>query len=276
MSDKVKSFAAPSKTVKTKRPSTVGVPSSTTRKVTNPPKEKPKFAVKKNTTIIADGDTTILRQEGLAPDFNADDRQIAYGKFLRSMLEECIIDEKIEREETQMDLQMAQLAERFQKTMEQLDMTNRRLKDISFVVDQKRLLDLKSTDTSKFFNTTDDSNAQELLQNLNTAEKACLDNLVMKNVDFGFDKDSSHQQLLDAVNDAIEGLNEIKKHSNLDTAKFEEYQKSHESIQKFEKEKFDLETLKTDFEKRFPKFNEKLLKEASEKIAKMMEDDDDD
>lgn len=72
------------------------------------------------------------------PDFDAEYRQIAYGSFLRAMLEECLVDEKIEREENQMDIQMAQLADRFQKTVEVLDKTNRRLKDVSFVVEQKR------------------------------------------------------------------------------------------------------------------------------------------
>lgn len=123
---------------------------------------------------------------------------------------------------------------------------------------------------------TDDSNAQDILQDLNAAEQACLDKLETKNVDFGFDKESGHKQLLDAVNDAIEGLNQIKKHSNLDLDKFKEFAKSQQNIGDIEKDRFDLESLKSDFEAKFPKFSEKLLKEASEKIAKMIENDDDD
>lgn len=137
-----------------------------------------------------------------------------------------------------------------------------------------RLLDLKNTDSAQFFQTTDDSNATNLLLDLNATEKACLDKLETRNVDFGFDKESGHKQLLDAVNDAIEGLDQIKKHSNLDIDKFKEYEKSQRNIEELEKDKFDLETLKSDFESKFPKFNEKLLKEASEKIARMIENDD--
>lgn len=82
--------------------------------------------------------------------------------------------------------------------------------------------------------------------------------------------------MLDAVNDAIEGLDNIKKHSNLDADKFKEYGKSKVSLEQLELNKLDLDALKTEFEVKFPKFSEKLLKEASEKFAKMIEDDDDD
>lgn len=139
-----------------------------------------------------------------------------------------------------------------------------------------RLLDLKSTDSAQFFEMTDESNTSNLLSDLNTMEKACLDKLKTKNVDFGFDKESGHKKLLDAVSDAIEGLDQIKKHSKLDVDKFKEYEKSERNIVELEKDKFDLETLKSDFEAKFPKFSEKLLKEASEKIAKMIENEDDD
>ncbi|CAG9790561.1 unnamed protein product [Diatraea saccharalis] len=274
MSDKTKQHSAPAKVTKVKRPFTVSGPSSTRAKTTPPhaANEKQSRGVPKRNTTLIDCDTTILKQENL-PNFDAESRQIAYGKFLRTMLEECLIDEKIERSETLTDLQMTQLAQRFNETMNQLDKTNRRLKDISFVVEQKRLLDLKTTDSSKFFNTTDDSDAQELLHNLNTTESVCLDNLETKNVDFGYNKESGHKQLLDAVNDCINGLDEIKKHSNLDMDKFKEYEKSQMNIQDLEKERFDLEMLKEDFEKKFPKFNEKLLKEVSDTIAKVIEED---
>lgn len=148
MSEKTKNFAAPPpKTLKTKRPSTVSVATSSGRtksaaisKDKVPPRSTLK--INKNTTLLGDGDITMLKQEGSLPDFDAEYRQIAYGKFLRAMLEECLVDDKIQREETQMDLQMAQLADRFQKTMDQLDKTNRRLKDISFVAEQKRFLSI--------------------------------------------------------------------------------------------------------------------------------------
>ncbi|KAM3955147.1 uncharacterized protein ACR2FA_010976 [Aphomia sociella] len=277
MSEKSKSMPpTTSKALKIKRPSTVNSVSASSRgKQTNVTKEKsaisrPKST--KNTTILGEGDMTMIRQEASTPDFDAEYRQIAYGKFLRAMLEDCLVDEKIEMEQTQMDIQMAQLADRFQKTVDQLDKTNRRLKDISFVVEHKRLLDLKSQDSSQFFDITDASNAEKLLHNLSATEQACLDKLETKNIDFGYDKDSGHKQLLDAVNDAIEGLEQIKKHSNLDIDKFKEYEKSQANIEELEKDRFDLESLKSEFEAKFPKFNEKLLQEVSDKIAKMMDD----
>lgn len=143
MSDKTKNFAAPTtKPLKTKRPSTVSIASSSRLKpavpsTTSKEKVPTRSKFNKNTTIIGEADTTISKQESM-PDFDAEYRQIAYGSFLRAMLEECLVDEKIEREENQMDIQMAQLADRFQKTVEVLDKTNRRLKDVSFVVEQKR------------------------------------------------------------------------------------------------------------------------------------------
>lgn len=146
MSDKTKISAASSKTsLKTKRQSTVSVQPSTSRTKIVPTKDKivPRPIPKKNNANITtfDADCTISNkeQQGL-PDFDTENRQIAYGKFLRAMLEECLVDEKIEREETMMDLQMTQLADRFQKTMDQLDKTNKRLKNISFVVEQNRFV----------------------------------------------------------------------------------------------------------------------------------------
>lgn len=140
MSDKTKKFAAPApKSIKPKRPSTVATTSRTripSTVIKEKPFSRPKF--NNNTTISGDGDLTMLKQEGCMPDFDAEYRDVAYGKFLRAMLEDCLVEEKIDREETQMDLQMAQLADRFQRTMDQLDKTNRRLKDISFLVEQKR------------------------------------------------------------------------------------------------------------------------------------------
>lgn len=150
MSDKAKNFAAPApKTLKPKRPSTVSVATSSSRsKMGAITKEKvpqrSSTKVNKNATLVGDGDVTMMKQEGGMPDFDAEYRQVAYGKFLRAMLEECLVDDKIDREETQMDIQMAQLADRFQKTMDQLDKTNRRLKDISFVVEQKRYVPIQT------------------------------------------------------------------------------------------------------------------------------------
>lgn len=142
MSDKGKSFAAPmARTVKPKR--TASTTTITSRRVpVSTSKEKSALVrntkVNKNATIIGDADITISKSDISGPEFDAEYRQIAYGKFMRTMLEECLVDEKIEREETQMDIQMAQLADRFKKTMDQLDKTNRRLKEISFVVEQRR------------------------------------------------------------------------------------------------------------------------------------------
>lgn len=207
------------------------------------------------------------------PDFEPENRAIAYGKFLRAMLEECLVDEKIEREETQIDVQMAQLADRFQKTIDHLDKTNRRIKEINFVAEQKRLIDLKSKDCEKFYDITSNSNTVQLLESLKNTEQSCLDQLQTKNIDFGYDKESGHKLLLDAVTDAIEGLENIKKHSNLDIDKFKEYEKTQKSLVELEKERHDLERLRTDFEKKFPDLTEKLLEEVSEKIAQVMNTD---
>lgn len=146
MSDKAKISAASSKTsIKTKRQSTACVQPASSRSKFAPLKEKnvpcPTSKKSNPNSTIAVADTTIMKQEtqGL-PDFDAETRQVAYGKFLRTMLEECLIDEKVEREETIIDVQMSQLADRFQKTMDQLDKTNKRLMNISFAVEQQRLV----------------------------------------------------------------------------------------------------------------------------------------
>ncbi|XP_013189891.2 uncharacterized protein LOC106134395 [Amyelois transitella] len=282
MSDKIKSLPPPtSKTLKAKRPSTVSAATTSSRgKIpTTSAKDKNTISrpkVSKNTTVIGDGDVTICKPEASLPDFDAEQRQIAYGKFMRAMLEDCLVDEKIEREETQIDIQMAQLADRFQKTIEQLDKTNKRLKNISFVVEKKRLIDLKNRDVSQFYDMTETSKVEEILTNLMTTEQACLDKLETKNIDFGYDKNSGHRQLLDAVNDAIEGLEQIKKHSKLDIDKFKEYEKSQQTLVQLEKDRFDLDSLKAEFDVKFPNFSEKLMKEVSEKIAGITNDDDED
>ncbi|CAH0731108.1 unnamed protein product, partial [Brenthis ino] len=270
-------MAPPTKNVRAKttpRPSTVNVPSTSRKAVPSKDKVVARAKVNKNTTVIGSSDITICKSEGSMPDFDAEYRQIAYGKFLRAMLEDCLVEEKIEREETQMDIQMAQLGNRFQKTMDILDKTNRRLKDISFVVEQKRLLNLKNQDCSTFYNMADNSSVEDILNNLKITEESCLDKLETKNVDFGYNNESGHRQLLDAVNEAIEGLEQIKKHSNLDIDKFKEYEKSHVNLNDIEKDRFDLESLKSELEMKFPKFSEKLLKEVSEKIASVMDNDD--
>lgn len=140
--DKNKSFAVPNKPA---RPTSKRVPAdvtSTTKKVV--PKEKlfarksmaaiPISRSRPNTTIL---DETVWGAE-VSSDLDSANAELTYGKFLRNMLEECLVEEKIEREETQMDVQMVQLADRFKQTMDQLDKTNRRLKEISFVAEQKR------------------------------------------------------------------------------------------------------------------------------------------
>ncbi|CAH2065138.1 unnamed protein product, partial [Iphiclides podalirius] len=281
MSDRGKSFGVPTaKTVKSKRPASTTSTSTSRRIPANAAREKNVSArgtkVNKNATIIGDADITISKPDVSGPEFEAEYRQIAYGKFMRTMLEECLVDEKIEREETQMDIQMAQLADRFKKTMDHLDKTNRRLKEISFVVEQKRLLDLKSNDYTQFHELSQKSDIQNMLSNLAATEQTLLDKLETKNVDFGYDKESGHKQLLDAVNDAITGLEEIKKHSNLDINKFKEYERSKVSLTKLEEERFNLESLRLDFAAKFPNFSEKLLKEASDKIAMMMDGNEDD
>ncbi|CAH2257912.1 jg25234 [Pararge aegeria aegeria] len=278
--DKNKSFALPKPVRPTTKRTTVTEVPTTSKKVI--PREKfcsrksiapNKITARANTTILSD--KSIWKPEA-SSDLDAADAEIAYGKFLRNMLEECLVEEKIKREETQMDVQMAQLADRFKKTMDQLDRTNRRLKDIKFVVEQKRLLDLKNQDCSNFYNLTENSTLEEKINNLTSSEEACLDHLETINVDFGFNHESGHKQLLDAVNEAIEGLEGIKKNSKLDTAKFHEYESLHKNLEEIEKDRFNIDMLKSEFEVKFPKFSEKLLKDVSDKMALLMEDEVDD
>lgn len=139
-----------------------------------------------------------------------------------------------------------------------------------------RLIDLKNTDLSQFYETTENSNVQDTLKNLCTTEEIYLDRLETKNIDFGYSKDTGHQQLLNAVNDAVEGLENIKKHSKLNLEKFKDYGSTQKSLEEIEKAKLDLQSLDSNFEEKFPKFKESLLKEASAKIAKMFDEDDDD
>ncbi|PZC71818.1 hypothetical protein B5X24_HaOG212412 [Helicoverpa armigera] len=273
MADRTKISAAHSKNAtKPKRPSTVTATSSRTKLV---PKEKIVRGKKPSANATAlEADTTILNTEFHGfPEFDTEKYQIAYGEILRAMLEDCVFDEAVEREETVMDLQMSQLADRFQKTVELLDKTNRRLKDMSFEVEQKRLCDLKSSTNNEFIKATEESDAATILNTLNTTEQAYLDRIELNNVDFGYDKTSGHKQLLDAVNDAIEGLDQIKKEYHLDVSNFKEFDKNQTSIEELEKDRFDVESLRADFDAKFPQFSEQLLKEATERIAKLIESD---
>lgn len=117
----------------------------------------------------------------------------------------------------------------------------------------------------------DNSNTENILKDLSATEQACLDKLETRNMDFGYDKDSGHQKLLDAVNNAIEGLENIKKHSKLDLTKFKQYEKTDKSLENFEKHHFDIESLKSEFETKLPLLHETLMKEASERISKLMD-----
>ncbi|XP_050679160.1 uncharacterized protein LOC126975350 [Leptidea sinapis] len=175
-------------------------------------------------------------------------QQVVYSQFLRTMLEDCLIDQKIKREENQLDVQMAQLSSRFMDHIQQIEKTNRRLKDILFVVEQQRLLDLKTQDCTKFHELTEQSDVQSVMKHLATTEQACLDRLEAKNVDFGYNKESGHKQLLDAVNDAIDGLEQIKKHSDLDMDKFKEFEKTLKCLDDLEKDRSDLSMLKNEFD----------------------------
>lgn len=143
MSDKKKTtFIAPApKTNKLRRPSTVTVASSsrtpldTTRNVTL--KESKTRNIKASTTQnTPELDATLMPSSN----FDEDYRQIAYGKFLRSLLQDCIVDDKIEREKTDIDIAMAQLFARFERSVDILDNTSKRLQDINFTAEQKRLV----------------------------------------------------------------------------------------------------------------------------------------
>lgn len=89
-------------------------------------------------TLMGHGDATPNNKEDSVPHLNSIHQHIMYGKFLRAMLEECFLDENIERKETEIYTQMTLLADRVQKTINQLDKTKNTLNDIKFVVEQER------------------------------------------------------------------------------------------------------------------------------------------
>ncbi|VVC92282.1 unnamed protein product [Leptidea sinapis] len=191
-------------------------------------------ASSKSETSVSNANTPVETLKG----------QVLYSRFLRTMLEDCLIDDKIKREENEMDIQMAQL-----------------------------LLDLKNQDCTKFHELTDQSNVQSVMKNLATTEQACLDRLETKNVDFGYNKESGHKQLLDAVNDAIDGLEQIKIRSNLDMDKCKEFEKTQKCLDDLEKDRSDLSMLKDEFDEKFPEYCHKVIIEVSDKIDEMKDDD---
>ncbi|VVC90784.1 unnamed protein product [Leptidea sinapis] len=234
-----------SKTKKAKRFSVMPAPSSSTaRTMKEPLQPKPRSKTVMEFDSTSKSETT---------DFHATYQQVAFDQFLRTMLEDCLIDDKIKREENEIDIQMAQLSGRLMETIHQMEKTNRHC--------------------SKFYDLTEQSDVQSVMKNLATTEQACLDRIETKNVDFGYNKESGHKQLLDAVNDAIDGLEQIKKHSNLDMDKFKEFEKTRKSLDDLGKDRFDLSTLKDEFDEKFPDYSQKLIKEVSDKIEEMMNDD---
>lgn len=134
-----------------------------------------------------------------------------------------------------------------------------------------RLLDLRNNDCTQFYEKMDNTNTENVLKYLSEAEQAYLDRLETRNVDFGYDKDSGHKKLLDAVNDAIEGLNNIKKDSKLELTQFKEYEKTDKCLDDHENVQLDIESLHSKFETKFSRLSEKLMKEVSEQITKVMD-----
>ncbi|XP_023934348.2 uncharacterized protein LOC112043255 [Bicyclus anynana] len=280
--DKNKNFAVPKPVRPTsKRATTVtnAVP-MTSKKVV--PKEtfssrksiipgKPNINSRANTTLIAD-------ESIWKPESSADvdwDVERAYENFLCQLFEECLVEDKIQKEETQMEVQMSQLANRLQQNVDLLDKTNRRLKDIRFTVEQKNLSDLLSQDCAKFYDITEKSGCEAKIDNLSAAVESRLDYLENTNVDIGYNAESGHKQLLDAVNEATEGLERIKKNCKLDPTKFTEYNKLHNNLEKMENVKLELESAKREFEKKFPKFSERLLNAVSDTLATVVDNDED-
>ncbi|GBP41866.1 Protein MEMO1 [Eumeta japonica] len=274
MADKKKTvFAAPqSKNVKAKRPSTT-LPKNkesvmSSRK--DPPAAakdrflKPKSAKNISSMSMVDAaDMTISDNSS----FDEEHKQISYCRFLRSMLKDCLVNEKIERETTEIDVQMAQLAARFEKSVDLLEKTHRRIKDISFITEQKRLLDLKNKDCSQFYE-LNKCNPESLLEDLYKKEQNALDRLETRNVDFGYDSTSGHQQLLEALNEAVDGLEEIKKQSDIDIGKFKEYEKLKKNMESIEEDSFELDKLKNEFDSKFPDFSNELSRQLDVWLSK--------
>lgn len=133
---------------------------------------------------------------------------------------------------------------------------------------------MKKQDVSEFYEISNKGNHEDLIRNLNNVEETCLNQLETKNVDFGYNKESGHKQLLDAMNDCLNGLEEIKKQSKLDSSKLTEFEKCQNLSEQLEKDAFDLENLKKEFESKFPSFSQKVVIGASSKISKLMTESD--
>lgn len=133
---------------------------------------------------------------------------------------------------------------------------NGSFKDILYF---SRFLDKKKQAYSCLYKTTDTSSAQYIQQN--SSEQAFLDKLETKKIEYDYSKDSGQKQLLNTVDDAIDGLELIKNHSQ-------------NSLDELIKDRLELETRIMDFIAKFPKFGEKFMK-ALEKTATMIESNDD-
>lgn len=260
MSDKNKSIYVGS-TVKVNKPRR---PSVAPQMVNKDRASASRFRSSKNTTISGDLDMT-------SPfgNLNEENHRMAYGKFLRALLQDCLFDDTIEREKTEIDIAMGQLASRFEQSVELLGKTSARLKDIRFFNEQQRLLKIKQEDCDIFYEAAEKEKHLDRIQNLCTVEESCLNQLDTKNVDFGYSKEDGHKELLDAINDCLQGFEEIKKTSKLDSTKLEEYEKCQISNEEFQKQKIELENLKKEFELKFPNFSEKLLIDMSSKMSEL-------
>lgn len=65
-------------------------------------------------------------------------KKLAYNEYLESLFLETLVDEKIERERSEIDVKMAELESRLQMDSMMLHKTNARLKEISFLSQQQR------------------------------------------------------------------------------------------------------------------------------------------
>lgn len=65
-------------------------------------------------------------------------KKLAYNEYLESLFLETLVDEKMERERSEIDVKMAELETRIQMDYLMLHKTNARLKEISFLSQQQR------------------------------------------------------------------------------------------------------------------------------------------
>lgn len=246
-------------------PRTVDRPINKTKNV-NPTMKK---TVSKN--LINDLDVTRIGnlKVGSEQDYSKDYAALTYNNMLTSIFAETLLDESTSRERSNLDIQMSELANRFSRSINLLDKTNKRLREISFASEKQRLLAMSENSIGDFVQSQKLNDVENLIENLTDKQKSAQDRLELKNVDMALG--SGHKQLSDALNEAIQGFEDIKNHSKLDLDILKSYDECRGVIEDCRNDNYDIEGLKRDLEEVFPKIDEKLLIDASDRFARLIE-----